>query len=428
MMRVLCTAVAVADAARWRYEAADATGATVAGEIDALSERDAIDTLRRRALWVTTLTPASAQPTRSSAESQRGNGVSLSKSSWSTWRSRTSPRELAIITRAVSTLLSAGVPLDRALTYAANQAPDEASRRSFATIRDAVRNGESLSRAVASQSLFPAYFAPTLSAGEASGTLDASLSLLADHLERSDAVRTRLQAALIYPAILGVASIIGVTVILLVVVPRFATLIQDSGGTLPLSTRTLIAVSNVVMRGWWALLIAAVLVAVGWRRAMTDASIRRRWDAALLRLPIMGPLERTRGGAAYTGTLSVALRSGVGLLAAMSLARAVVTNRQLNAELAAAESRVRDGGTLARALDGALPPLAVRLLDAGEVGGNLAILASRAAEAAEGDVERAVSKAVTLVEPVLILGFGGLVGFVALALLQAIYGINARTL
>ena len=106
----------------------------------------------------------------------------------------------------------------------------------------------------------------------------------------------------------------------------------------------------------------------------------------------------------------------------------MVTNRQLNAELAAAESRVRDGGTLARALEGALPPLAVRLLDAGEVGGDLPMLASRAATAADSDVQRAVSQAVTLVEPVLILGFGGLVGFVALALLQAIYGINARSL
>lgn len=418
----------MADAARWRYEAADASGAAVAGEIDAHSEREAIDTLRRRALWVTTLTPVIARQTRSSAAGERSNDVAPSKSSWLTWRSRTSPRELAIITRAVSTLLSAGVPLDRALTYAAHQAPDDASRQSFAVIRDAVRNGQSFSRAVAAQPLFPAYFAPTLSAGEASGTLDASLSLLAEHLERSDAVRTRLQSALIYPAILGVASIIGVTVILLVVVPRFATLIQDSGGTLPLSTRTLIAVSNIVTRGWWALLLAAVLAGLGWRRAMADASIRRRWDAALLRIPIVGALERTRGGAAYTGTLSVALQSGVGLLAAMSLARAVVTNRQLNAELAAAESRVRDGGTLARALDGALPPLAVRLLDAGEVGGDLPMLASRAAQAAESDVQRAVNQAVTLVEPVLILGFGGLVGFVALALLQAIYGINARSL
>ena len=418
----------MADAARWRYEAADASGAAVAGEIDAHSEREAIDTLRRRALWVTTLTPAIARRTGASAAGERSNDVSPPKSSWLTWRSRTSPRELAVITRAVSTLLAAGVPLDRALTYAAHQAPDDASRQSFAVIRDAVRNGQSFSRAVAAQSLFPAYFAPTLSAGEASGTLDASLSLLADHLERSDAVRTRLQSALIYPAILGVASIIGVTVILLVVVPRFAALIQDSGGTLPLSTRTLIAVSNIVTRGWWALLIAVVLAALGWRRAMADASIRRRWDAALLRIPILGALERTRGGAAYTGTLSVALQSGVGLLAAMSLARAVVTNRQLNAELAAAESRVRDGGTLARALDGALPPLAVRLLDAGEVGGDLPMLASRAAQAAESDVQRAVNQAITLVEPVLILGFGGLVGFVALALLQAIYGINARSL
>jgi type II secretory pathway component PulF len=171
-----------------------------------------------------------------------------------------------------------------------------------------------------------------------------------------------------------------------------------------------------------------VLVSLAWQRTMRDPIQRTRWDAARLRWPVIGSLERTREAAAYTGTLSVALKSGVGLLSAMALARAVVANRQIGNELASAEARVRDGGTLAGALDGVLPPLAVRLLDAGEIGGDLAMLAGRAADSADDEVQQAVSRAVTLVEPVMILGFGGLVGFVALALLQAIYGINARSL
>ncbi len=419
---------------RWRYVAADAAGAPVSGEIEAASEREAIDALRRRSLWVTTLTPSS-NASRDVGAAQSVNSVSGSPMSsgatsprWWPQRTGASARDLAIVTRAMATLLSAGVPLDRALAFAVSQAPDDASRQSFTRVRDAVRNGQSLASAITRDALFPSYFAPTIAAGEASGTLSAALVMLADHVERSDAVRRRLQGALVYPAILGLASVVGVTVIMLLVVPRFAGMIEESGGTLPTSTRLLIAASAAVTRGWWIALLLAMLSAVLWRRAMNDSSWRRRVDAAVLRWPVVGRLLRTRAAAGYAGTLAVALRSGVPLLSSMALARAVVPNSRLNDDLAAAELRVRDGGTLAGGLTGVLPPLAVRLLEAGEAGGDLPVMASRAAEAAEGDVQGAVTKAVTLLEPVLILGFGGVVGFVALALLQAIYGINARTL
>ncbi len=417
---------------RWQYRAADATGASVSGEIDAVSERAAVDALRRRSLWVTALSTSGARG--SSSMERRSDSrlspwaVALPRQIASLWTPRASARDIAAVTRAMATLLAAGVPLDRTLSYAVDQAPGEQARASFVAVRDAVRSGVSLSTAVRAHDLFPAHFAPTLAAGEASGTLGASLLLLADHLERSDAVRRRLQAALIYPAILGVASIVGVTVILLVVVPRFADLIMESGGALPLSTRLLIGVSGVIGRWWWLLLSGVAAAVAGWSRASQDPAFRRRWHATLLSWPVIGQLERTRAAAAYTGTLAVALKSGVPLLAGMTLSRATVANLALNAELAVAEGRVRDGGTLSGALDGVLPPLAVRLLDAGETGGNLSELASRAAQTAEADIELAVGRAVTVVEPLLILGFGGLVGFVALALLQAIYGINASTL
>jgi len=417
---------------RWRYQAADAIGASVSGEIDARSERDAIDALRRRALWVISLAPTRVAATIRGAQATTGDSAAVVRTSSALFgrrrNSHASPQELAAITRAIATLLSAGVPLDRALAYAASQGANETTKSMFATVRDAVRNGTSFSAAIGRHAQFPAYFAPTLSAGEASGTLSQSLQLLAEHLERSASVRAKLRAALIYPAILGIASIIGVSVIMVLVVPRFATLILESGGTLPTSTRLLIAVSRVATRDWWAILLVAALAGLAWQRVMRDATMVLRWHGTRLGWPVVGPLERTREAAAYTGTLSVALKSGVGLLAAMALARAVVGNRQVSAELAASEARVRDGGTLAGALEGVLPPLAVRLLDAGEIGGDLAMLAGRAAESADDEVQQAVSRAVTLVEPVMILGFGGLVGFVALALLQAIYGINARSL
>lgn len=414
-----------AGSVRWRYQAADADGTAVRGEIEAESERDAVDALRRRSLWVIALEPAqpSATPALRGDGAMAGDHV-VGPSRW--WHSRET--DLAVVVRAMSTLIGAGVPLYRALTYAARQAADPMLRASFAAVRDAVERGESLSAAVGEQSVFPPVFGPLIGAGEASGTLSASLALLADDLERRDALRTKLRSALVYPSILGVASVLGVVVILLVVVPRFGALITDGGGTLPLSTRALIALSTALTKGWWAALLAIFGGGALLERTLRNPSARRAFDERRLRWPVFGAVERTRASAAYTGTLAVALRAGVSLLGSMALARAVVGNRYLANAMREAETRVRAGTSVSSALSGLLPPLAERLLDAGETSGDLAGMAARAADAADAEWQRQISQSVTLIEPVMILGFGGIVGFVALALLQAIYGLNASVL
>ncbi|MBL0171139.1 MAG: type II secretion system F family protein [Gemmatimonadaceae bacterium] len=413
---------------RWRYRAAAADGAAVRGEIDAASEREAVDALRRRSLWVVELLPVEGG-SRSSGPSSDRRPVST-HAMWPAWRGRwtDSDADLAVVIRALATLLGAGVPLHRALTYAAQEASTDAHRTAFGAVREAIERGDSLSVAIAAQSVFPAVFAPLIAAGEGSGTLDDSLSLLADHLERRDALRARLRSALVYPSILGVASILGVVVILLLVVPRFATLISDNGGALPMSTRLLIAVSAALVRGWWIMLLLLGVVAVAAHRAMRDPSTARRWHESRLRWPLVGRLERMQAAAGYTGTLSIGLHAGVSLLASMGLARAVVRNQHLAQAMAEAERRVQGGASLSQALSGLLPPLTERLLDAGETSGDLAGMAARAAQAADGELQRTVNQAVALIEPVMILGFGGIVGFVALALLQAIYGLNAGVL
>ena len=149
------------------------------------------------------------------------------------------------------------------------------------------------------------------------------------------------------------------------------------------------------------------------------------FHAARLRWPLVGRLEGQHAAAGYLSTLAIALEAGVPLLRAMTVARGTVGNDAIVVQLERAEEVVRDGGSVAQALSGALPPLATRLLEAGEQGGALAPLAHRAATAAHDQVQRVITGAVALIEPVMILGFGGVVAFVALALLQAIYGINA---
>jgi type II secretory pathway component PulF len=291
-----------------------------------------------------------------------------------------------------------------------------------------VRNGRSLADAFRTHALFPPLFPALAATGEATGSLDTSLARLAESIERSDALRARIRAALLYPALLGVAAIFGVTVILLVVVPRFAVLLQQAGGKLPFSTQLLMGVSALVTRGWPVWILLGLTAAVGWRRWLSLKGNALRFHAWRLRLPMVGGLERSMAAARYTRTLSLALPSGVDLLLAMRLARGAVSNRLIEQQLGEAEGRVRNGGSVAQSIGGTLPPLAIQLLDAGEASGALAELSARAADAFDGETERALAQAVTLIEPLLILGFGGVIGFVALGLLQAIYGINASTL
>jgi general secretion pathway protein F len=393
---------------RFGYRAANEGGTVVEGEIEAPSEQMAIDSLRRKSLWATDVWPA--QRTRSPRE-RRG----------------IPPGALAGMTRAMSALLASGVTLEQALTYASKQSPAADLREAFTTVRDAVRNGHSLSDAFRAQPKFPPLFAALAKTGEATGTLDEALERLADHLERTDELRARMRSALLYPALLAVAATFGVTVIMLVVVPRFTVLLEQAGSEIPLSTQLLMTASRVATAGWPLLLLLGIVAVVGGRQWVREDGNRGRWHARRLNLPLWGPLERSMAAARYTRTLALAVPSGVDLLGAMSLARGTVINEAIRAELAEAEAAVRGGASLSSSISGVLPPLAVQLMSAGEASGALGPLSARAADALDAQVQQALSRAVTLIEPALILAFGGLIGFVALGLLQAIYGMNAST-
>lgn len=414
---------------RWRYQAADAQGAMSRGEVEAATAEAAVDLLRRRALWVIDLAPT---PDASAAAGSVGTGIGTSPPP-SGFLDRLSRRRgdgeesLAILTRSVATLLDSGVPLERALAFAAAGETDARWQQIFTGLQKAVTRGESLSEAAARVESLPRAYAPLLAAAEASGSMAATFVRLADDLEARSQLRARVRAALVYPTLLALASTVGTLVILVVVVPRFADLIASAGGTVPASTRLLIGLSALLSRFGWLLAVVVILGGTAVRQSLQDASRRKRWHAARLQWPMVGRFEREQAAAGYLSTLAVALESGVPLLRAMALARGTVGNDALSERLGVAESAVRDGGSVSQALAGSLTPLATRLLEAGEQGGALAPLARRAATAAHDQVQRLMTSTVALIEPVMILGFGGVVGFVALALLQAIYGINASS-
>nr|MCU0635313.1 type II secretion system F family protein [Gemmatimonadaceae bacterium] len=336
---------------------------------------------------------------------------------------------LASAVRALSAMLDGGPPLEDALALVARDAAHAEVGAQLEYARTRVLAGSALSDALSeAPGTLPVLLPAMTRAGESAGALGSALGRVADDLEERAELTGQLRAALLYPVVLAIAAVIGVTLLLTLVVPRFATIITDSGQALPWSTRALLGVSGVLAQWWWMLLpIGALAITTVWRWGRTAAG-RAWWHAARLRWPVIGPLEESLGAARVLRTLALLLPTGVPLLTALDVARQAVGNTVIAARVSGATRRLRDGASVGAAFDGVLPRLAVQLLAAGERGGDLGALAARAALHFEQVTRRQLRSAVALVEPAIIVCFGGLVAFVALAMLQAIYGINARTL
>jgi general secretion pathway protein F len=397
---------------QFRYRAATVSGDLVEGVLHAGSARDAADELRRQ-----TLVPVSIESEARKTSSPAVGSLVAGRH-----------EAVAVSLRTISTLLSSAVSLERALDFAARHASHPAVAGAFGAIRSDVQRGVMLSEAVRAQPTLGAFAASVCHAGEESGTLDQALARLADWFERKNELRSQVRAALMYPALMGVVAGLGVVILLSFVVPRFVEILGDVGGELPLSTRLLVGASNVFAGWWWlwlTLIIAAVLVSRAW---LSDPANRRRWHAARLRIPGVGALEQGAATARFAGALSVLLNGGTSMLAAVRVAAEGVSNTAIAAELDGAAERIARGERVAESLSGALPPLAVELLAAGEESGRLPEMCERVAKVHEESVGRSLRSMVRLIEPVLILVFGAVVGFIALALLQAVYSVNIGVL
>jgi type II secretory pathway component PulF len=405
------TAAGVQEAPRFRYRAATADGGMVEGVLQAPSREQAVEQLRRQQL-----VPVAVDLAKADARGAATLGV---------LRGNTR-RDLALWTRTLATLLGAGAPIDRALSVARSQVAHPAVVAAADDIRRRVVAGAALAEAMrAHPEVFGAMHAAMIEAGEATGALDRACDLLADYLDEDAAWRDQLQTALLYPALMSAVATVGTLVLLLVVVPRFSALLADLGGTLPLSTRVLVTVGGVVAQWWWLVLLGAALAVLGVSAWLSTPAVRAAFHARRLSWPVLGAFERALATARFTRGLGVLLDGGLPLLSAWRLAQGGVTNVAVSAGLSRAADDVSRGVPVATATAAVLSPLASQLLAIGEESGQLAALSLRAAAAHEREVQRTLRVATGLIEPTLIVVFGGIVGLVALAMLQAIYAVNA---
>ena len=394
------------------YQVVDGTGKRLRGNAQAVSSGALTRTLEARGLFVLDV-----------AESADGEGGG--RRAFRLGRRR----EVLEVTRALAALLPVGMPLAQALRAASGVASGDV-KDALNEVKGRVERGETLSAALAQhRSLFSPLYVGLVRAGEKSGDLDAAFARLADQLERDEVLRGRVLSASIYPLMLATAGSIAVTVLLFFVLPRFVTLLEGSGATLPRSTATLLAVSSALHRAWPVLLLIPFGIAAFATWATNVEAGRRAWSATLLALPGVRTLRRYALAGRFARLVGVLLGGGAPLLTALDDTIESIGDPLARDDVARVRTRVREGSSLRAALaEGTLfPDLLAQLVGVGEDAGQLRVFLMKAADIFEERTERATQRLATLAEPAMIVTFGIIVAFIALSLLQAIYGINANS-
>ncbi len=400
------------------YRAVNAAGDVAAGELDAANEGEIVDRLRDQGLMPMQVKAAAGD--RASPAPRRA------RQSWFAPRRVTRDHVLSI-TRELSTLLRAGLPLDRALEILIGLATAPPVALLLQDVRDKVRGGRSLSQALdLHRDHFSRFYINVVRAGEAGGALGTVLSRLAETMERNKELRENVKSALIYPSILVCVAVASVMVLLVWVVPQFQQTFAQAGKALPLPTQVVIVVGTGLRRYWWLLVLGVAAVVWLFRRRLARPEVRLSWDGRLLRAPLLGDLLAKVEVARLARTLATLLANGVTLLAGLSIVKETMTNSVLANALDGVVTRLREGKGFGRPLveTGLYPRLATQMILVGEESGRLEEMLHRVADVYDREVAAAIKRFLAVLEPALILSLAVLIGGIVLSILMGVMAMS----
>jgi len=338
-----------------------------------------------------------------------------------------SAAEVGQFTEQMATLLGAGLPLDRSLTVLADLAENEKTQKVVSTLRDKVRGGDTFSNALEAQSAsFNKLYINMVRAGEIGGTLDVTLDRLAVYLASSKDLKDSVVSALIYPILLVMLAIGSLILLLVYVIPQFTPIFEELGGNLPLLTRIVLAIGSALQNFWWLIAGVIFFTVYAFRSMLADEEKRKGWDGWLLKLRWVGDLVSKLETARDARTLGTLLTNGVPLLAALGIARNVLGNTVMQADINEARSQVQSGGSLARnlAASGHFPKFALQMISVGEETGQLDGMLTKVADAYDREVRTTIDRLMALFVPILTLLLAGMIGLIVMSVLVAILGIN----
>jgi len=411
------------------YEAMDRTGNTTRGTITARDSADAAVKVRALGVFPTSIgtggKAASSSVSMGAAKPAKAgaNGAALSIGGGK----KVGRIHILLFTREMADLLDAGLPMDRAFSVLIDQTDNPPLQAMLTTMQGEIRAGQALSDALTKYPReFPPLFANMVRAGEVSGQLASVMARLADFMEKEQVRRSQIVAALTYPMVLISVALLAVTFLLTFVIPKLSAVFKDMGADLPLPTVVLLGSADVIAKYWWAILLGIAGIVFAFRTWVRTDAGHRTFDAFRLNMPLFGALALKIASARLVRTLGTLLGGGVPILEALDISSTAVGNVLAAEAITAARGGVRQGETLHEALAraGLFPPVVKHMIAVGEETGRLPNMLIRTADTLDFEVDNAMRRLTSLVEPLVVLLMGGFVGFVVLSILMPIFQAN----
>ena len=395
------------------WKARDSDGSVCSGTMTALSRDDVANRLRSDGRFVISIRDSASGTLHVAPSGQ--------------FRPRLKRSDTIAFFRQLSVMLSAGVSISEALDATVQQATDSSRQGFLAAVQEEVESGDPFSSVLARRPrVFPLAIISLIKAAEATGSLDSMTRRAAEHLEKERRVIRQVKTALTYPAFMGIAGFSIIVTLLLLVLPRFASIYESRSATLPTPTKMLLNASEFMREAWWWYLPTAAAVFALLALWFRTESARRSVEAVMLRLPVIRQVILGAMVSRWTRTLAILSSAGVNLVDAVSILK-VGTSSPLQQDLwDEVEASIRDGRTLSSSLDGSpvIPPGISAMVAAGERSGRLSEVLETMADASEEDLDGIVKRTTSLLEPAMIVLLGLLVGFIALAMLMPIFGMS----
>ncbi len=335
-----------------------------------------------------------------------------------------STKDLAIFTRQFATMITAGLPLVQCLDILSQQSESAALKAVVTAVRNDVEAGSTLAEALGKHpKVFDNLFVNMVEAGEAGGVLDDILMRLATYIEKAEALKRKVKSAMTYPLVVMIVAVGTTVFMLLFIIPTFAKIFKDFGGELPLPTKIVLAASNFLRNFWWlGLAIMAAAVVMFKRFYATDAG-EKIIDAFKLKMPILGDLLKKAAIARFTRTLGTLISSGVPILTGLEITAKTAGNRVIQEAVLATRSSIREGETIAAPLkqSSAFPPMVVQMIAVGEETGALDEMLNKIANFYDDEVNTAVDTLTSIIEPLMIVFMGVLVGGMVVAMYMPMF-------
>ncbi len=408
----------------FRYTAKDPKGQAVSAVLESADEKTLVEGLRKQGLVVISVSaektkkgsPDSAQKGLTKSAGRGRGGIKLS--------------ELVLFTRQLATMIESGIPLVQCLDILSEQVENKQFKEIVGKIKDQVSAGSSFNEALANHpKAFSTLYVNMVKAGESSGALDDIMERLAGYLEKTDSLLRKVRSAMVYPLVVSVMAIAITLVLMLNVVPTFKSIFADFGGELPLPTRILIGISDLLIHTfvvWFAgALIAVFLI----RKYLKTPKGRAVFDAFKLKMPVFGSIFRKVAVSKFTRTLATLIRSGVPILSALEIVAKTSGNTVIEEAVGKVRVSIREGETITDPLSksGVFPPMVVRMISVGEQTGELEKMLTKIADFYDDQVDAAVSGLTSIIEPLVIAFLGVFIGGTVICMFLPIFKLSQLT-